>query len=90
MAVDKEVLQEIGTIVEEASSGNWLPFGVMGGLLTLVIFLVVIILRMKEKGFNVRLDKSDIDMNIIKQQSIHMGKIIAVHDAEIENLKEAS
>jgi ABC-type anion transport system duplicated permease subunit len=90
MSLDKETLQEIGNVVNEASQGNWIPISIVSGLLTAVVLLIIIILRMKEKGFNIRLNKSDLDMEIIKKQSIRMGQIIAVHDVEIENLKEAS
>ena len=82
--------QELQKVVELASDGNWLPIGLLFGCLSLVATMFLIILRMKDKQNEIKHDKHDKNIDILTSNSIEMNKMISVHEAEINNLKDTA
>jgi len=86
--MDEKTLNEVKQVVESASNGNWLPFGIVCGCLVLCLTLFIYILNLKDKQNTMHHEKTDDMLEKLAENSNKMGTIIAVHETEINNLKK--
>jgi len=93
--MNKDSIQlEVSRSVEQAMQGNWIPFAIIIGCLSVIIWLVIFILKMKEAQLNKRHDSTD---ELLKQTTktqnnmeLLLERVVAKqdqHDIEIRDLK---
>ena len=83
-------IEEFTKVVEHVNEGQWIPFGIMGASLGVIILLFIYILKLKEKNFNIRHDKTDKTTEKLTEISVGMKTMLAVHEMEIKTLKSVS
>ena len=95
--MDKETLLEVKEVVEHATNGNWMPFGIVCVCFGLIVVLFIYILKMKEKENNSKHDTNNERHNAtntilekLTENNTAMNTMIAVHEVEIDNLKNTA
>lgn len=88
LVIDPESLQELQKAIENANTGNWFPFAIVCGALSLVVLLFIYILNMKDKENTRHHEQTDSILEKITETQQNMSTIIAVHENEINNLKK--
>lgn len=78
---------EAKQLIQEATNGNWIPFGIVIGLLTLVVFLIVFILKMYRDRNDEKHSKTDEAIQKLTESNLNMDRLLLVHEKEIENIK---
>jgi len=86
--MDKETLLEVKKVVEVASDGNWFPFVVVAACLGLIVLLFIYILNIKDKAHTERHNKHEGWLEKLTENSTQMGKMLAVHESELQNFKK--
>jgi hypothetical protein len=86
--MDEDALREVKEVVAHANDGNWFPFIIVLGCLGLVIVLFIYILNMKDKANQKDHDKMSDMLEKIVENNLSMNTMIAVHEVEINNLKQ--
>ena len=87
--MDKETLSEVKKVIEQANNGDWFPIAIVGGCLALCIFLFIYILKMKEKTNSEKHSGTDRILEKLVENNTNINTMLAVHDLEIQNLKDA-
>jgi len=86
--MEPEHIQEIKEIVNQASSGNWIPAAVVASLVGVIVILLLMIYKRDKK----EIEKKHDDLNEVTKKLTDLTtsnqKLLAVHDIEIENLKQ--
>jgi hypothetical protein len=73
--------QEIQQITQNSINGNWIPFGIVCALLGVIVVMVV---RNNDKK---HAETCEILKELSKNNN-YLSKMIAVHDSELNHLKE--
>ncbi|NRB64026.1 MAG: hypothetical protein HRU40_13550 [Saprospiraceae bacterium] len=81
-------IDEIREIVNQASVGNWIPAAVVASLMSLVVLLLLVIYKKDKKESNKRHDNLEELTQKLADLTTANQKILAVHDTEINNLKQ--
>lgn len=72
---------EVQQIAQQTMNGNWIPFSI-------VVFLIGIILVMILKNNDKKHTETTEMLKELAKNNNYLSKMVAVHDAEIENLKK--
>ena len=78
---------EVQRAISEANNGNWIPFGIVIGLLVVIILMFIYILKTKEKALLDHNKKTDRSFEKLAEISAEMKTMLAVHDNELKQLK---
>ena len=86
--------EEIKRLIEQANQGNWIPFGIIIGILSVVVFLLIYIYNMHQQSNIKKHDKTnDILEQLAKTQANteilceRYGVRLDVNDREIKEIK---
>lgn len=80
--------QEVTKIVDEATTGNWLPFGVVIFLLGIVIALILYIMNMYKAQNDKKHSETEEMMKSLTESNLRMDRLLIIHDKDIEQLQK--
>lgn len=91
----KQVVDEVIKVSQEATQGNWIPLGIVICCIAVLLVMFIYILNLREKE-NIKMhkdsarrhDKADELLNKLTESNVSISQIVAVHEAEINNLKK--
>jgi cadmium resistance protein CadD (predicted permease) len=73
--------QEVQQLAQNSINGNWIPFGIVCALLGIIVVMIV---KTNDKKHN---ETSEMMKEIVKNNN-YLSKMVAVHDSELNHLKE--
>ena len=79
--MSSEQLNELKTVIQHATHGNYVPLLIIAGVVVFCFAIVVLVLVNQYKSHLRRTDE-------VEKLTIQNAKLIAVHDADIRNVKE--
>jgi len=83
--MDKEIIEEVQEIAQNASQGIWLPAVTVAALLGLVIVLLIFIHNLQQKRHNERHESHEEAIKEISTNNILLDKIVTTHEEKLKS-----